>query len=89
MKFSQHDKQAALKAHQLHAKDTSSAQAQVALMTYRLEYLKTHFNQNPKDHHSKMGLLKLVGKRKRLLSYLKNKDFQSYQDLIGKLNIRK
>ena len=89
MNFSKHDMQATLKQFQLHPQDTASAQAQIALITYRLEYLKTHFNHNPKDHHSKMGLLKLVGKRKRLLAYLKRKDFENYKTLIGKLNIRK
>lgn len=81
--------QATLKQFQIHPKDTASAQAQIALITYRLEYLKTHFKNNPKDHHSKMGLLKLVGQRKRLLSYLKKKDFAGYKTLIAKLNIRK
>ena len=73
----------------MHPRDTASPQAQIALITYRLQYLKDHFNKNPKDHHSKMGLLKLVGKRKRLIAYLKSKDFGAYKKLIGELNIRK
>ena len=82
-------KQTALKSHQRHPNDTASPEVQVALITYRLKYLNDHFSQNPKDHHSKTGLLKLVGKRRRLLDYLKKRNFENYKKLITSLQIRK
>lgn len=69
--------------------DTGSTRVQVALITERLKYLLDHFKMHPKDHHSRRGLLKMVGRRKRLLEYLKKQDIQGYRDLIQELGIRK
>jgi len=71
------------------AGDTGSSQVQIALITARLEELQQHFDKHKKDHHSRTGLLKLVGKRRRLLDYLKRKDVIQYRELISKLGIRK
>lgn len=72
-----------------HDKDTGSTEVQVALLTARIRDLTEHFKLHAKDHHSRRGLLKLVGKRRRLLDYLKKKDFDKYRDLIQRLGIRK
>lgn len=69
--------------------DTGSAEVQVALITSRLDYLQKHFATNLKDHHSRRGLLKLVGQRRRLLDYIKGKDVVQYRELIQELGIRK
>lgn len=70
-------------------KDTGSPEVQVAILTTRINNLASHFESNPKDHHSRRGLLKMIGARKRHLTYLKNKDFDRYQALIKKLGIRR
>lgn len=72
-----------------HDKDSGSAEVQVALITSRLNYLQDHFKTHSKDHHSRRGLLKLVGRRRRLLDYIKKNDVQKYRELIGELGIRK
>ncbi|MCY4444613.1 MAG: 30S ribosomal protein S15 [Proteobacteria bacterium] len=72
-----------------HPSDSASCEVQVALITHRLKYLNTHFSKHSKDHHSKTGLLKLVSRRRRLLSYLKKHDLHRYQDLISRLGLRK
>ena len=69
--------------------DTGSPQVQVALLTARINELTEHFKVNPKDHHSRRGLLKMVGARKGLLNYLKEKDIERYRTLIAKLGLRK
>ena len=69
--------------------DTGSPEVQIALLTTRIEHLTEHFKAHPKDHHSTQGLLKMVGKRRRLLDYLKRKDFDRYQRIINRLGIRK
>jgi small subunit ribosomal protein S15 len=69
--------------------DTGSPEVQVALLTERITYLTEHFKVHKKDFHSKTGLLKLVGQRRKLLNYLKNKDVQRYRDLIERLGLRK
>jgi len=69
--------------------DTGSPEVQVALLTARITYLSDHFKTHKKDHHSRTGLLKLVGQRRKLLKYLQNKDIQRYRDLIGRLGLRK
>jgi small subunit ribosomal protein S15 len=71
------------------SKDSGSPEVQIALITHRIEQLTQHFSAHKKDFHSKQGLLKLVGQRKDLLSYLKNKDINRYNKIIKKLNIRK
>ncbi len=72
-----------------HGSDTGSTEVQVALLSERIGYLTEHFKTHVKDHHSRRGLLKLVGQRRRLLDYLKRKDADRYADLIRKLGIRK
>lgn len=72
-----------------HDKDTGSPEVQVALLSARITYLTEHFKTHKKDHHSRRGLLKLVGQRRRLLNYLKSKNIDTYRELIQKLGIRK
>lgn len=72
-----------------HERDTGSADVQIALLTERINSLTPHFKSHTKDHSSRRGLLQLVGKRRRLLDYIKKSDEPKYQALIGKLNIRK
>jgi len=69
--------------------DTGSPEVQVALLTARIQYLSDHFKSHKKDHHSRTGLLKMVGQRRKLLKYLANKDVQRYRDLIARLGLRK
>ncbi|HEY8909624.1 MAG TPA: 30S ribosomal protein S15 [Desulfosporosinus sp.] len=69
--------------------DTGSPEVQVALLTERITYLTEHFKTHKKDHHSRRGLLKMVGSRRALLTYLKNVDFDRYRDLIAVLGLRK
>jgi len=75
--------------YKLHEKDTGSPEVQVALLSARIEYLTEHFKTHKKDHHSRRGLLKLVGQRRRLLDYMKEKDVERYRTVIGRLGIRK
>jgi small subunit ribosomal protein S15 len=75
--------------YKTHDADTGSPEVQVALLSERINYLTEHFKAHAKDHHSRRGLLMLVGRRRRLLDYLKMKDAQRYADLIKRLNIRK
>ncbi|MBP7865433.1 MAG: 30S ribosomal protein S15 [Acidobacteria bacterium] len=72
-----------------HEKDTGSPEVQVALLTQRITELTDHFKAHVKDHHSRRGLLKLVGQRKRILEYLKAKDIERYRKLIAELGLRK
>ncbi len=69
--------------------DTGSAEVQVALLSNRIDHLTDHLKTHKKDHHTRRGLLMLVGKRKRLLQYLQNQDVQKYRDLIDKLGLRR
>jgi ribosomal protein S15 len=69
--------------------DTGSPEVQIAILTARIQELTEHLKENKKDHHSRRGLLKMVGKRRGLLQYLKNKDIEGYRTLIEKLEIRK
>jgi len=72
----------------LHDKDTGSPEVQIALLTQRINELTLHMHRHPKDFHSRYGLIKLVGQRKKLLSYLRNADLEAYRELINKLDIR-
>lgn len=72
-----------------HAGDTGSPEVQVAILTFRINDLNEHLKANPKDFHSRRGLLKMVGQRRNLLAYLKAKDIERYRTLIGRLNLRK
>ncbi|MGA3206632.1 MAG: 30S ribosomal protein S15 [Syntrophales bacterium] len=74
---------------QLHAVDTGSPEVQIALLSARIEYLTEHFKAHKKDHHSRRGLLKLVGKRRRILDYLRKKDVERYRSVIQRLGLRK
>jgi len=76
-------------SYKTHDSDTGSPEVQVAILSERINYLTEHFKSHAKDHHSRRGLLMLVGKRRRLLDYLRTKDSQRYADLIKRLNIRK
>ncbi len=69
--------------------DTGSSEVQIALLTERIKELNAHLKENPKDHHSRRGLLMMVGQRRNLLAYLKKKDLESYRALIEKLGLRK
>ncbi len=73
----------------VHDSDTGSPEVQVALLTERISYLTEHFKVHKKDHHSRRGLLKLVGQRRRLLDYLKSKDVERYRKLIKELGLRR
>jgi small subunit ribosomal protein S15 len=75
--------------HRLHGTDTGSPEVQVALLSDRINYLTEHFQTHPKDHHSRRGLLKLVGQRRRLLDYLKRYDNGRYKGLIERLGLRR
>lgn len=72
-----------------HETDTGSPEIQIALLTERINYLNEHFKIHKKDHHSRQGMLKLVGQRRRLLNYLRRKDIAKYRSLIDRLGIRK
>ena len=78
-----------ISTYRTHGSDTGSPEVQVALLSERISYLTEHFKTHAKDHHSRRGLLKLVGQRRRLLDYLKRKDTEKYAELISKLGIRK
>ncbi len=82
-------KQGIIEKHRIHENDTGSPFVQIGLLTDRINYLTEHFKTHRNDHHSRLGLLKLVGKRRRLLDYLKRKDLAKYQELIVILNLRK
>lgn len=73
----------------VHAKDTGSPVVQIALLTQKIDYLADHFKVHKKDFHSRRGLLMMIGKRRRLLAYLKKADRDKYQETIDKLNLRK
>lgn len=77
------------KKFQLHEKDTGSADVQIAILTERITELTDHLKINPKDHASRLALLKLVGQRRKLLDYLNSTDTKRYQTLITRLNLRK
>jgi len=78
-----------ISSFQAHPSDTGSAEVQIAILSRRIEDLTDHFNSHAKDHHSRRGLLKMVGTRRRLLDYLKDRNAERYRDVIKKLGIRK
>ena len=78
-----------IEKYKTHDTDTGSSEVQIALLTERIAYLTDHFQSHAKDHHSRRGLLKLVGQRRNLLNYLKTKDINKYRTLIKELGIRK
>lgn len=81
-------KSAAIEKHRQHGTDTGSTQVQVAVLTERINYLTEHFRAHHKDHHGRRGLLKMVGKRRRLLDYLKRTDVEGYRKIIADLGLR-
>jgi small subunit ribosomal protein S15 len=81
-------KEDTIKKYQLHDGDVGSAPVQIALLTARIEHLRDHFDAHKKDHHSRRGLLKMVGRRRRLLEYLRNSDVERYRALIADLGLR-
>jgi len=87
--FQAEEKKSIIEKFRLHESDTGSPEVQVALLTERISYLTQHFKVHSKDHHSRRGLLKLVGQRRRLLDYLKSKNVERYTTIIGELGIRK
>jgi small subunit ribosomal protein S15 len=89
MGIAQQQKQGVIEQFRLHQTDTGSPEVQVALLSQRIDHLTEHFKTHVKDHHSRRGLLKLVGQRRRLLDYLKDSNFERYQGLIQRLGIRK
>lgn len=89
MGIAQSNRQAVVEQFRVHSTDTGSPEVQVALLSQRIDHLTGHFKIHVKDHHSRRGLLKLVGQRRRLLDYLKKRDFERYQSLIQRLGIRK
>lgn len=76
-------------SYRRHGTDTGSPEVQIALLTDRITYLTEHFKTHQSDHHSRRGLLKLVGQRRRMLDYLRSRDFQRYKSVIERLGLRK
>jgi small subunit ribosomal protein S15 len=89
MTLAKEKKEGIIGNYRTHDTDTGSPEVQIALFTERINQLTEHFKIHTKDHHSRRGLLKLVGQRRRLLDYLKKKDIQRYRNIIEKLGIRK
>jgi len=83
------DKKKIIDKFKIHDKDTGSSKVQIALLTKRINDLTSHFKIHPKDHHSRRGLLKMVGQRRRFLSYIKRRDPSQYKTLIQELGLRK
>jgi small subunit ribosomal protein S15 len=88
MAIEKDNKTGIIEKYQLHENDRGSAPVQVALLTARINDLTDHFRKNPKDHHSRRGLLMMVGKRRRLLEYLRKTDIERYRQLIDDLGLR-
>jgi len=89
MVLNKDSKQAVIERYRSHEKDTGSAEVQIALYTERVTYLTEHLRRHPKDRHSRRGLLLIVGRRRRLLDYLKRKDIERYRNTLRVLNIRR
>ncbi|MGI6648250.1 MAG: 30S ribosomal protein S15 [Bacillota bacterium] len=89
MTLSLEEKQALIESYRLHENDTGSPEVQIAILTQRINSLTDHLRIHRKDHHSRRGLLKMVGQRRGLLNYLKNSDVERYRTLIGRLGLRR
>ena len=89
MVFTTEEKKGLIEKFKLHEGDTGSPEVQVALLTHRISYLTDHLKEHKKDHHSRRGLLKMVGRRRRLLNYVKNKDVKRYRTIIESLGLRR
>jgi len=89
MALTKDSKSEIINSYRVHPSDTGSPEVQIAILSHRIEDLTGHFNTHAKDHHSRRGLLKMVGTRRRLLDYLKNRNAERYRNLIKRLGIRK
>ncbi len=89
MALTKEEKTAAVVSQQMHEKDTGSSEVQIAILTKRITSLTDHFKANKKDHHSRRGLLQMVGRRRKLLDYIRRRDEAKYQSVIAALGIRK
>ena len=89
MPLSTEKKSETISSFKTHDTDTGSPEVQIALLTRTIEHLTEHFKIHKKDHHSRQGLLRMVGQRRRLLAYLKRKDYERYQKVISQLGLRK
>jgi small subunit ribosomal protein S15 len=89
MTLTKEKKSEIINEHKINEGDTGSPEVQIAILTYRINSLTEHLKENKKDHHSRRGLLRMVGKRRGLLKYLKNKDIERYRTLIEKLGLRR
>ena len=89
MVFTSTDKKELVDRYKLHDKDTGSPEVQIGLLTHRITYLTEHLKIHKKDHHSRRGLLMLVGRRRRLLNYVKSKDVTRYRTIIETLGLRR
>lgn len=89
MAITQERKNELISEYKTHENDTGSAEVQIAVLTESINNLNDHLRTHKKDHHSRRGLLKMVGKRRNLLTYLRNKDVQRYRELINKLGLRR
>ncbi|MDM8543177.1 30S ribosomal protein S15 [Desulfococcaceae bacterium HSG7] len=89
MVFTSEEKKKLIDRFKLHESDTGSPEVQVGLLTHRIKYLTEHLKVHTKDHHSRRGLLMLVGQRRRLLDYVKNKNIQRYRTIIGNVGLRR
>ena len=87
--ISKEKKTAVIEKYARKSGDTGSPEVQIAILTERIKELNEHLNTHPKDHHSRRGLLKMVGRRRSLLAYLRNKDIEAYRKLIAELGLRK
>ncbi|MEA1960013.1 MAG: 30S ribosomal protein S15 [Bacillota bacterium] len=89
MALSQERKNEIIQSFQVHENDTGSPEVQIAILTERINYLNEHLKANKKDHHSRRGLLKMVGQRRSLLEYLKKNDFERYRSIVTRLGLRR
>lgn len=89
MALDQQTKQEIINEYKIHEGDTGSPEVQIAILTYRIDYLTEHLKENKKDHHSRRGLLKMVGQRRSLLNYLIKNDIERYREIIKKLGLRR
>ena len=87
MALDQQTKQEIINEYKIHEGDTGSPEVQIAILTYRINYLTEHLKENKKDHHSRRGLLKMVGQRRSLLNYLIKNDIERYREIIKKLGL--
>lgn len=89
MVLSTQDKKELIEQYKLHESDTGSPEVQIGLLTHRIQYLTEHLKAHKKDHHSRRGLLMLVGRRRRLLNYVRSKDVQRYRTILDTLGLRR